>query len=340
MTVYPLPLQQGDLIGVTSPSSGVTSEYEWQLQNAVSQLSELGYEVTFTKSVRGNNKLRSTTARERAIEFTQLYNNSQVKAIIPSGGGEFLMEILPYLNFKELIEPKWILGYSDISTLLLPFTLNTGFASVSGPVFMDFGYTPVDRSLMNALKVLNLKKDEHFSQKSYSLFQNNRINFNNTDIPMLNLTESVLWKSLEKKEYLTFEGRIIGGCMDTVCKLIGTPFLPIRDFIEKYKQEGIIWYFDSCDMNAADIYRTLWQMKYNGWFQFCQGILIGRPEGYSDVFDFTFFDALSDALSSLDVPVIYDVDIGHKPPQMSIINGCYTKVEFVKGEGLIKQFLI
>ncbi|MFU8690879.1 S66 peptidase family protein [Rossellomorea marisflavi] len=340
MTEYPLPLQKGDLVGVTSPSSGVSAEYELQLQNAIKQLTHLGYEVKLTNSVCGNSKLRSSTASIRAKEFIHLYNDKKVKAIIPSGGGEFLMEILPFINFNELKEPKWILGYSDISTLLLPYTLNTGFASVSGPVFMDFGNNPLHESLINALKVLGLSKGKQFTQHSFGLFQNERLNFKDSELPYLNLTEDVVWKSLQEKEDLKFEGRIIGGCMDTICKLIGTRFLPIKDFIEKYKREGVIWYFDSCDMNAADIYRTLWQMNYNGWFQYCNGILIGRPEGYSDVDDFTLIDALIDSLRDLNVPVIFNVDIGHKPPQMSIINGCYSKVEFNQGKGLVKQILI
>lgn len=46
-------------------------------------------------------------------------------------------------------------------------------------------------------------------------------------------------------------------------------------------------------------------MRECGWFRYCSGIIIGRPDGYSDKNDFTFSDALDHGLGSLDVPVIY-----------------------------------
>ncbi len=120
MIRYPEPLKRGDTIGIVTPSSGVTGVFAKRLDNAKKQLKEIGYNFIETTSVKKQKKLTSAPAKVRAEEFTLLYLNKDIKAIIPPWGGEFLMDMLPHINFKELIKsrPKWILGFSDTSTLL------------------------------------------------------------------------------------------------------------------------------------------------------------------------------------------------------------------------------
>jgi len=145
------------------------------------------------------------------------------------------------------------------------------------------------------------------------------------------------WKSLDGKSNHILEGRMIGGCLDVLCKLLGTRFAPVPAFLERYKSDGFIWTLESCEMSAADIYRSLWQMCECGWFQYCVGVLFGRPDGYSDTYGFTLTDALESGLGGLGVPVIYDVDIGHVPPQIQIINGAYGKIDYNDGSATIWQ---
>jgi muramoyltetrapeptide carboxypeptidase LdcA involved in peptidoglycan recycling len=132
----------------------------------------------------------------------------------------------------------------------------------------------------------------------------------------------------------------MGGNLDVICKLIGTPFESVKEFVHQYSGDGIIWYFESCEMNTADIYTTLWQMKMSGWFKHSSGFLIGRPEGCEDVGDFTFADSLSYPLADLNVPVIYDCDIGHLPPQITLINGALASVAFKNGRCSIVQKMV
>ena len=76
-------------------------------------------------------------------------------------------------------------------------------------------------------------------------------------------------------------------------------------------------------------------MCESGWFKHCSGIIIGRPDGYKDKRNFTLVDALEQVLGGLNIPVIYDVDIGHIPTQMKIVNGAIGKVEFNKGQATV-----
>ncbi len=65
--------------------------------------------------------------------------------------------------------------------------------------------------------------------------------------------------------------------MDCLVNLLGTRFDKTQDFLEKYKEDGIIWFLEACDLNVFAIRRAMWQMEEAGWFQYVKGFLIGRP---------------------------------------------------------------
>lgn len=95
------------------------------------------------------------------------------------------------------------------------------------------------------------------------------------------MAEEVSWKYINYNK--SFSGRLIGGNMDVLCKLIGTKYGLVSDFVKQHNEDGTVWYFESCEMDATDIHRTFWQMKMNGWFKSCNGLLFGRAAGYSQL---------------------------------------------------------
>lgn len=333
---YPKLLNKNDTIGVCAPSSGVVENMYSRLDNAVKNVRVLGYKVIETPSVRSKFKCVSTDPKTRAEEFINLYENPDVAAIIPPWGGEFLMDILPFLDFERMLAlpPKWVCGYSDLTTLTFPMTVACDIASIHGSNLMNMGYSKIDYYDLKVFEVMSVHETIQKCSEFYG-------NFSGWDISkeIYTLDKPTEIKSLHGEEKLAFKGRMIGGCMDVLCKLIGTRFAPFEDFFEKYKKDGFIWTLESCEMNAADIYRTLWQMKECGWFKYCNGFIIGRPDGYSDNEDFTLTDALEQGLGELNVPVIYGADIGHIPPQMQIVNGAYGEVEFKNNKIILKQEL-
>ena len=332
---YAKLLQAGDTIGVCAPSSGVKESLLPRLDKAFSSVRELGYETVETASVRRRAKCVSADAKTRAAEFMSLYENSTVAAIIPPWGGEFLMDMLPHLDFFRLTElpPKWICGYSDITTLTFVLTVCCDIATIHGSNFMNMGYATIHESDLAAFEAMSKPEITQQNSDCWGKFTS----WDNTTKSAYDLTEKTVWKSLDGKDHNKFEGRMIGGCLDVLCKLLGTRFAPVPAFLERYKSDGFIWTLESAEMNAADIYRSLWQMRECGWFQYCNGVLFGRPDGYSDTGGFTLVDALESGLGSLGVPAIYDADIGHIPPQIQIINGAYGKIDFEHGGATILQ---
>ena len=342
MIRYPQPLKKGDTIGVTAPSAGATGVFANKLDNAIANIEEIGFNVVLTESVKKNNKLVSAPPEVRAEEFTKLYMNNDVKAIIPPWGGEFLMEMLPYLDFNELnkAEPKWIRGFSDISALLFTLTLNLNIATAHGPNFLDFGNVNIDDSVIKSLEILNKNSGDSFIQESLELYQEEWLDVTEDTFPPYNLTEEVEWKVLDEIKEKKFSGRLIGGCLDVICKLIGTPYDKVDEFINTYKEDGFIWYFENCEMDSTDVRRTFWQMKMNGWFEHCNGLLYGRIAGYNTVKDYTYVDALTSFKNEVNVPIVYDVDLGHKPPQLTFINGAFAEITIEKDNEQVLQKLI
>ena len=99
-------------------------------------------------------------------------------------------------------------------------------------------------------------------------------------------------------------------------------------FNERYKDDGIIWFLESCDLNVMSMRRALWNLDEAGWFEHVKGFLIGRPLMHDDDFDgFKPYDAYTGILSKYNVPIIYDIDLGHLSPMIPMVSGGYAKVD-------------
>ncbi len=337
MIRYPQALKKGDTIGVCAPSSGTQGLFIKRLDLAKDHLKAMGYQVIESNEVRHQNKAASSPAQVRAQAFVNMYKDPLIKAIIPPWGGELLMDILPLIDFEDLkhYPPKWVMGFSDISTLLFVLHIKLGIASAHGPNLLDFAGDPIHETVLESLEVLSQESgcEAHgFLQKSSQMYQNQWASIEKNILAPYCLTESTQWKNLEGEDEVAFEGRLIGGCMDVLCKLLGTPYGEIKtlSYLNTLdaSHDKQIWYLESCEMNAADLRRTLLQMQWAGWFDHCSGIIFGRLEGYSHVGNYTFIDVMKSLQEALRVPILYDADLGHLPPQLTFINGAFANVNY------------
>ena len=134
---------------------------------------------------------------------------------------------------------------------------------------------------------------------------------------------------------------MLGGCIDTIRHLIGTPFGDVQNFRKTFlNKEPVLWYLENCELTTADLRRSLMQMKLAGWFEECSGIMFGRGLANQPVHNYTQEDVYQELSDELQIPVIYDIDCGHVPPQMTFINGAYAEVETENGKGSIRQHFI
>lgn len=333
MIQYP-SLFKGTTIGVTAPSSGVKTDLHDLLKLSIKKMESLGYNVDCRQTVWTQEKAKSSDAKVRAAELNQLMNEDHIGLIIPPWGGELLIEILEYLDFDHF-QTKWILGYSDISTLLLAVTLKTGIATAHGTNFIDLRGELEDPTTAMWQKVLSTKVNESITQYSSEKFQK-EWDFLNPSPCVFHLTENTHWKVIGDTHQI--QGRLLGGCIDVIRHLIGTPFGDVKHFQQYHlNNEPIIWYLENCELITTDMRRSLVQMKYAGWFENCSGILFGRSKVDQAIDHYTTENVYRDLFEELQIPIIYDIDCGHVPPQITFVNGAYAEVEVINGKGKITQ---
>ena len=331
--IYPEFLKEHDTIGVTAPSDGITDEVKLKrLDNAIKNFEEKGFIIKETPNVRCSFKGRSSSSKERASELESLYEDKEVNAIITSGGGDFLLEMLSELDFNVIKDnPKWLQGYSDPTGLLFTITTNLDIATVYSDNFKTFGMEPWHKSLENNLEIL---KGNIIEQTSFSKYEEDKKLI--TGLEPFNLTKKDYWKNLNNEDTLNIKGRIIGGCLDLITELFGTRFDNTKAFLEKYRDDGIIWYFDVCELSSESLIRTLWKLKDNGYFKYTKGILFSRVYACNSYYDISYEEVIYESLKDLNIPIIINADIGHVSPRMTIINGAIATITSSKGKAKIK----
>lgn len=332
--IYPEFLKEQDTIGVTAPSDGIIEKVDlYRLDSAINKLKNIGFNVVETENVRTSFKGASSPSKTRASELEELYKDDNIKTIICAAGGDFLLEMLSEFDFNVVKNnPKWLQGYSDPTGLLFTITTTLDIATIYADNFKSFGMNPLHKSIINNIEIL---KGNLIVQESFEKYEKERVNYIVGDEPY-NLTENIYWENLIGKEKVEIQGRMIGGCLDILNELFGTRFDKTKEFIEKYKDDGIIWYFDNCELNSEALIRTMWKFKDNGWFKYTKGIVFGRSMIEASYHDISFKEALIHSLEELNIPVIINADIGHVSPRMTIINGSIATITSENGKGSIK----
>lgn len=335
---YPNKLEMGYKIGVTAISDGITDKVDLiRLESGKRHFKELGYPVKETDNVRKSVKGRSSDGFTRARELMQLFEDPEVRVIIAASGGDYLMEMLPHLDFQLLKEnPKWLQGFSDITGILFTLTTKLDIATIYANNFGSFGMKNWHSSLYENLKLM---EGQDIIQNSYDRFQDGfkqRI----TGYEEFELEKRVEWKNLYPPQWntdveLMIQGRALGGCLDVLLNLVGTRFDFTKEYINRYEQDRIVWFLESFDLNSEALTRGLWQLKEAGWFQNAAGFLFGRPAMFRSDSDTNYEEVVKSVLRELNLPIIMDADIGHKPPQFTMINGAITTVRSFGGKGSI-----
>jgi muramoyltetrapeptide carboxypeptidase LdcA involved in peptidoglycan recycling len=311
---YPRPLAAGDRIGVTSPSSGVGPDSRERLGAALAFLGDRGYDVEVGDCMDGSTHV-SASARERADELMRMLLDPVVRAVVPPWGGETGIDVLPLLDFAALAEaePTWFVGYSDTSTLLTPVTLLAGWATVHGSNLMDTA-DDVPAGLLPWLDVATAPTGSTFRQGGGN------------------------WKRLDGgTQPVDVTGRLIGGCIETLSPVSGTRYGDTSALRRDYGGDLIV-YVEAAEERAFAICRYLHGMRLAGFFDGAAAILVGRT-GAPDEPTLTQADAVRDALGMLGVPLIADVEFGHVPPQLTIVNGALGHVQFTADERYLEQTL-
>jgi muramoyltetrapeptide carboxypeptidase LdcA involved in peptidoglycan recycling len=361
---YPDFLQTNGTIGFVAPSFGCATEpYKTAFLHAQELWKKEGYKLELGPNCYAQEGVGiSNTPEKCGRELTEWYCHDTNDCLISCGGGELMCEILDYVDFDAIQKaaPKWYMGFSDNTNMTFLLTTLCDTASIYGPCAASFGMEPRHCAVDDAMSLLRGKK---LTMTGYDMWERESLKDEENPLQSYNLTElskityvmpdgrtniegfmrqgisgaedgQTALKQIDSvnKPEISFSGRLLGGCMDCLVNLTGTQYDNVGAFVEKYKDDGILWFLEACDLNLMSIRRAMWQMDHAGWFKHCSGFLIGRPRiGMGeDEFGINRYEAAYEMLRKYNVPVIMDVDIGHLPPMMPLICG---SIGHVKSDG-------
>lgn len=329
----PAPLRPGNRIAVTAPSSGVGPALRPRLELAVAHLRDLGYDVQLGDCLLSD-AVTSAPAARRAAELQAMLLDPAVRAVVPPWGGELAIDLLPRLDWDALraAEPTWLIGYSDLSTLLLPLTLLAGWATVHSPNLMDTP-SPVPPPLLSWLDVVT-GPGPFVQGPSARHLAGPWADWAVDPAAELRYEAPTRWQVLGGGE-VHARGRLVGGCLETLGPLAATPY---ADLPAAFAGEPLLVYLEVAEWGPAAVARQLWALRLAGWFDRASAVLLGRPAGPDDA-RFSQADAVAEALGDLPVPVVIGVDIGHVPPQLALVNGARAELSVTASGGRLVQEL-
>ncbi len=332
---FPKFLQEKGTIGFVAPSFGCNIEpYRTAFDHARETFTQMGHKLVIGPNCyEGRGIGISNTPEACGKELTEAYLSEESDVLISCGGGELMCEILDHVDFARIkeAEPKWYMGYSDNTNMTFLLATLCDTAALYGPCAPAFGMEPWHPAIKDAYGVL---RGEVSTLQGYPMWEKESLKDEEHPLAPINATEPRVIRTFPEQEEVHFSGRLIGGCMDCLVNLLGTGYDKVPEFAEKYKEDGLIWFLEACDLNVMAIRRAIWQMKHAGWFAHVKGFMIGRPLCHGqDLMGLDQYRAVTDLLEEYHVPILMDLDIGHIPPMMPLICGSYGEVS-LKGQDL------
>jgi muramoyltetrapeptide carboxypeptidase len=288
----------------------------------VGWLRKAGYDVVVGDCMNGSG-VTSAPAQARANELTRMLCDPSIRCVVPPWGGETAIDVVDLLDWNALAaaEPTWLVGYSDLSTILLPLTTRLGWATLHGDNLADTPYAP-PHGLLSWLDIAS-RPGPHRQEDSGMIAGWWRF----AEDPRATEWKRVgdgAWQ-LHGADSLDVTGRLIGGCVEAVGGLAGTPYGDVAAFGAEHAEDGLIVYLETAEHDAASVCRTLHGLRLAGWFDQAKAVLIARTNA-PDIPKMTQREAVTDALGRLDLPIVFDVEIGHVPPHLPLVNGALARV--------------
>ncbi len=305
-TVRPGRLRTGDTVGLVDPASAT-----WEPVSI--EVVEESWAALGFKTKRGANLLArrgyfAGTDEQRAADVNAMFSDPQVRAIHCVRGGWGCARLLPLLDWPAIARnPKILLGYSDITALLLSLQAKTGLVTFHGPVGM---------SQWNPFNVGFLKR---VLQEGEAVTFENLKEIGEDDLVVVENRVQTLHPG-------TARGRLLGGNLTVLTALVGSGYLPDWD--------GCILFLEDVEEAPYRIDRMLTQLRLAGILQKARAVIWGHcsdcdpGEGYGSL---TITEVLRDHILPLGVPAWQGAMIGHIERQFTLPVGIEVEVDATAG---------
>lgn len=259
------------------------------------------------------------SAEARAEELNGFLRDERVRAVVGVIGGYTSNGLLPHLDYGAFqADPKPVVGYSDLTALLLALHAKTGVVTFHGPTLMaelaEFPEVPsyTARSLFSALT----STVPAGRQAPPAYWTQEFLLWGRDDTRPRETEPHPGWEWLVTG---TGEGPLLGGNLETVCALLGTPYLP--DFT------GAVLFWETCESSLGLVERGLTQLDAAGVTEQLAGMVVGRSFRAPDGFEERLRTLVAGHFAGRGFPVLAGVDIGHTDPMMTLPVGVPARLD-------------
>jgi len=305
--IKPARLKNRSVVGIVSPASATFVKEELDIvQDAVRAL---GLTPQLAPHVLDKYGYLAGKDTDRASDINQLFSDPKVAAILPIRGGWGCSRILPYLDYKVIQNnPKIIVGFSDITALLIAIHSKTGLVTFHGP---------------NGLTSWRTQQTESFRKV---LFAGEKVTFKNHKDPSDNDRLMQVKYRIRTINPGKVRGKLIGGNLSVLSTLVGSTYLP--------NLKGAILFLEEIGENIYRIDRFLTHLKLAGVLNQISGFIFGQCPGCtpgSDYGSLTLEQVLSDHIKPLNIPAFHGATIGHMENILTIPIGSQVEINANSG---------
>jgi muramoyltetrapeptide carboxypeptidase len=298
----PSYLKKGDVIAITCPAGFMPKE---KINLCVERLQIEGYKVIIGKTVGSKStNYFSGTDLARLNEMQEYLDDKSVKAILCGRGGYGTGRIIDKLNFTKFVQnPKWLIGFSDITLLHSHIFTNYKIATLHAPMaaaFANAAHNPTNiLSLLSALK--GHKNNYH-------------------------IKPSKLNKIGEAK------GKLVGGNIALLANAVGTA--------SDINTKNCMLFIEDIGEQLYAIDRMMYQLKRSGKLTNLAALIVGDFSDMQDTdrpFGKTIYEIISDIVAEYDYPVCYGFPVGHGNENVALKVGLKYKLDVnKKGASLVE----
>ncbi|MBE7441001.1 MAG: LD-carboxypeptidase [Flavobacteriales bacterium] len=296
----PQPLSKGDKIALISTARKITLQ---EIEPAISILKLWGLEPVFGKNLFKINHQFAGTTEDRIADLQETLDNPEIKAILCVRGGYGTVQLIDGIDFSTFKkQPKWIIGYSDITVLHNHINKNFGVSTLHATMPINF--------TTNTKEALESLKETLFGALPIYTTENHQLN---------RLGEAT--------------GELVGGNLSIIYSLTGTP--------SQLDTKGKILFLEDLDEYLYHIDRMMMNLKRVGMLTNLKGLIVGGMSDMKDntvPFGKSALEIIFDAVKEYHYPVCFDFPAGHVNDNRSLIMGSevnlvvdkdWTTLEFI-----------
>lgn len=275
-------LQAGDTVGICSPAGYITLD---EIQSAIGKLKEWGYQVRIGNTIGKRYFTFGGTDEERLTDLQHMMDDPEIKAILCARGGYGSVRIVDGLNFKKLKKnPKWIIGFSDITVFHCHLNRNYNIASIHSKMCNSFPDHWTDADPIQIETIESIHKCLSGDPMNY------------------------LAPANAQNKTGTATGPLVGGNLKTIESLSGSK----SDIIT----EGKILFVEDTGEYLYSIDRMFWYLKRSGKLDHLKGLIIGgfkaKKDDAGDEFGISLEEIVLNKIKEFSYPVCFDFPVGHQ----------------------------